>query len=202
MTNIHKIKHLAALILIITSFPVFSSVKKSQCLSKYNTICHKIIKLNPKMDHKKALKLSNVFYKASKKFRISPTLLVSIAYQESRFRVSTIRKVKGLVFDENTNNFKEIRIGADFCMMQIHFSNIKKMKLDTQRLLNEAKYCVETGAKILKIYKKRYAKTDKKWWTYYNAITKSKREIYFKHVTRHLSKIDKSYTTRDIASKR
>ncbi len=176
-----------------------AELKKDNCLHKRNKICHSIIKLNDRIDHKEAYKLSNVFSKVSKIYKLDPKLLVSIAFQESSFNGSAVRKVSGLVFDEEKGEYKKLSVGADFCMMQIHMSNIKKMKLDVNRLLTDKAYCIEAGAKILSRYKKQHSKTDKSWWTYYNAKTKAKRDIYFNKVVKHLDNIQIT-KNREIAS--
>lgn len=189
----NKFKYLVAGVLLILQISAFGSVKKlnrKDCMYKKNTICKSMIKLHPKMDKKKAYKLSNLFSKVAKKYKVDPKLLVSIAYQESTFKPKTVRKVTGLVFNEETGEYKEVKVGEDFCMMQIHQSNIRKMKLDVAKLLKDPKYCLEAGAKILTKYKKKHSKTEKKWWTRYNAKSKAKRAIYFNHISKHLKKLN------------
>jgi len=115
-------------ILFLSDQPVFSKLRKTDCLYKGNTICQKLVTLNPKLDHKIAYKYSNLFHKMAKKYRLDPDLLVSIAFQESAFNLKVVRRISGLVFDKSGESFKEVKIGADFCMMQIHHSNIKKIK--------------------------------------------------------------------------
>ena len=167
---------------------------------KKNTICQKLVKLRPAIDHKEAYKLSNHFYKIAKQYRLDHNLLISIAFQESAFNLNAVRKITGLFYDQVKDKFEEIRVGADFCMMQINTKNIRKMKLSVKKLLIDPAYCIESGAKILKSYQVLYANKDLKWWTYYNAIHSSKRDIYFHHVTRHLRKISDNKGKRSVAS--
>jgi hypothetical protein len=196
MLNTRNLGLLSVLFLVLGATSAFATVKKTDCLHKRNTICRNMNKLNPKMDLKEAYKISNLFSKMAKKYKISPILLVSIAFQESSFKADAIRKVTGLVFDEDSNEYKKVRVGSDFCMMQIHLININKMDLKVDKLLNSPSYCIEAGAKILSRYKGLYGKKDKNWWTHYNAKTKAKQKIYFNKVTRHLTKID---TNNDVA---
>lgn len=163
--------------------------KSADCLSKKNTICRNILKLSPEMDHKEAYKLSNLFFRAAKKYRLPSDLLLAIAFQESGLRTDIVRELTGLVYDDKTKKYREVRIGADFCMMQIHLSNIKKMNLDVKKLLSDTKYCLDAGAKILSQYKSEHEKKDRQWWTYYNAVHAAKRKIYFDQVSRHLNKL-------------
>ena len=176
-----------------------ATVKKTDCLHQRNKVCHLIMKLNNKIENKDAYKLSNIFSKVSRKYKLDPRLLVSIAFQESSFKKDAVRKVKGLVYDEALGKYKQLAVGADFCMMQIHMSNIKKMNLSVKKLLENTRYCVEAGAKILSRYKKKHSKVDEIWWTYYNANTKAKRKIYYNKVIRHLDKLSAS-SARIIAS--
>lgn len=201
MKNLFNFNSLLVLTATFLSFESFASVKKTDCLHKVNTICRSMLKLHPTMDQKEAYKLSNNFARVAKKYKLDPKLLVSIAFQESAFKLDTIRKVTGAFYDEKADEFKVIKVGSDFCMMQIHLSNVKKMDLDIERLLNETDYCLEAGAKILAGYKKERSKDYKDWWTFYNAKTEEKRAIYHKHITRHLVKLEAADDSkRNIAS--
>jgi hypothetical protein len=196
-----KISYLIPLLFVLLSNNALADRKPKDCLYKDNTICQKLVTLRPRLDHKKAYKLSNHFHRIAKKYQIRPDLLISIAFQESAFNLNVVRKISGLIYDEVAATFKEVKLGADFCMMQIHASNIKKLKLDAKKLLSDPAYCIESGAKILATYKEEHSKTNKKWWAYYNAIHIDKREIYYKQVSRHLKKLSVNHPERAIASK-
>jgi hypothetical protein len=189
MKETSNFRVLTLIIMLFGAANAFGTDKKSDCLHKTNTICKSINKLNPKMDLKEAYKLSNLFAKMARKYKLPPKLLVSIAFQESSFKHDAIRKVSGFVFDTDSNEYKKVKVGSDFCMMQIHISNINKMELSVEKLLNSPKYCIEAGAKVLSRYKGLYSKTQKNWWTHYNAKSKAKQNIYFNKVSRHLKKI-------------
>lgn len=185
------------LITILAIFSSFSAVaSNSKCMEKKNVLCQSIIKLNPYMDHDEAYKLSNYFHKNALKYKVPSKVLVAIAFQESAFKQDTVRKVRGYTFDE-VFGYKEVKIGADFCMMQINIKNIRKMELDVEQLLNDPKYCIEAGARVLSEYREKYGEKDPMWWAYYNATSKYKREVYHTMVSRHLNKIS---GTRKIAS--
>lgn len=180
---------LISFIAILTTFSAFA--KTSKCMQKKNVLCQGIVKLNPYMDHDLAYELSNHFHQNAMKYNVPAKVLVAIAFQESAFKQDTVRKVRGYTFDE-VFGYKEVRIGADFCMMQINIKNIRKMELDVEQLLQDPKYCIEAGARVLSIYKKKYSDKDPMWWAYYNATSKYKREVYHTMVTRHLTKITKT----------
>ncbi|MBT3585502.1 MAG: transglycosylase SLT domain-containing protein [Halobacteriovoraceae bacterium] len=186
------IKYLILLGFLTLSIGSASAKKltRHDCLYKKNTICRKLVTLKKDMDHKVAYKLSNKFYKAAKKFKLNPDLLISIAFQESGFDPQIVRESTGLSLDEETLKYKEVSIGSDFCLMQINIQNIKKMKLDVDKLLNNPTYCLKAGATILSQIKKKYSEDEEFWWTRYNARHELKREIYYNHVSRHLDKLE------------
>jgi hypothetical protein len=161
--------------------------KKHPCEYKRNKLCRKILTLKKNINKDYALELSNIFYKASRKYKVPQDILLAIAYQESTFVLDSVRSVKGLVFQEG--EYKEISVGSDFCMMQINSRNISKMNLKVQKLISDPAYCIDNGAIILKRYHRLHAKADEKWWTYYNAISGFKREKYYSDVFRHIQKI-------------
>ena len=200
-SNVYKISCLAAFLTLFLSNTLMAELTSKDCMYKKNTICQKLITLRPRLDHKEAYKLSNHFHKISKKYKLDANLLISIAFQESSFKLNTVRKILGLIYDDDTETFKEMRLGSDFCMMQINTKNIRKMKLNVKKLLNNSAYCIEAGAKILASYKVLHSKKDKTWWTFYNAILESKRDIYCHHVSRHLKKITNKKSIRAVASK-
>lgn len=159
-----------------------------KCLKASNKICRKIMVLRPRMDLDEAYKLSNIFYKKARKYKVSGDLLLSIGYQESTLKLDTIRYISGL--QKVDGEYKKVLIGSDFCMMQINSMNITAMKLDTERLLTDAEYCIEAGAKILANFKRLYSRVDPMWWTRYNANTKEHRDRYRGHIERHMVKIE------------
>lgn len=187
-----KVKIAALLgLLYILNFEVLAA-SKSKCLRKKNKICQDILKLNKNIDHKFAYKLSNQIHYTALKYKLDPKLLVAISFQESGFNPKAIRKVTGLVEKED-GSFEQVKVGSDFCLMQIHLINIKKKNLDVSKLLNDTNYCLETGAEILSEAREKFSKDDEFWWSYYNAKKKKKREIYASDVLRHLKKISPKY---------
>lgn len=138
-----------------------------------------------------ALKLSNSFYRVAKKHCLDPKLLVSIAFQESCLQLDVVRKTNGFILVDD--EYVEASVGSDFCMMQVNIRNIKHYKLDVNRLLTEADYCIGAGAVILKDIENRYSGKEDKWWSRYNSVSRFHREIYQKHIERHMEKIPEPY---------
>ncbi|MCB9229789.1 MAG: lytic transglycosylase domain-containing protein [Deltaproteobacteria bacterium] len=144
--------------------------------------------LKPALGYDKALILSHVFHRVARKHHLDPRMLVAIAYQESAFNLSAIRKVSGFDMDRD-RNYAEVTVGSDFCMMQINSANIRHYGFDIERLLTDAEYCITAGATILNGFKKRFGQLEEFWWTRYNACSTAHRELYRKLVDRHWGKI-------------
>jgi hypothetical protein len=155
-----------------------------------NPIYQAILVLNPSLPKKEALKYSDIIYKYSKMYEVDPFLVVSIARQESRLNLDTVREVvfEEIFFDNNSKKFiKKIEL-TDFCMMQINKANVISKKLDPDKLLKDPDYCIHEGFKILNFFKK-FANSDDFWWTRYNSSINDHREIYKNYVLNHYSKI-------------
>ncbi|MFK7827307.1 MAG: transglycosylase SLT domain-containing protein [Oligoflexales bacterium] len=161
--------------------------KNHPCFNGRNKTCEIISHLKPSMNHNEALKLSNSFYRVSRKHCLDPKLLVSIAFQESCLQLDAVRKTNGFILVDD--DYVEASVGSDFCMMQVNIRNIKHFDLDVNKLLTEPDYCIGAGAVILKDIQNRYARKEDKWWSRYNSVSKFHREIYQKHIERHLDKI-------------
>jgi hypothetical protein len=184
-------KHIALFTLLLAHFlfgtTAFSATRKHLCERDKNPICQGILKLNPDMDKDEAFKLSNIFAKKGRKYKVDPYIILSISFQESTLNNSSVRTVSGMM--KENGEFKRVRVGLDYCMMQINVMNIEKFKIDADKLTSDKSYCVEQGVKLLSSLKKKYSKTNPYWWTYYNAISAHHRKTYRGLVSRHLNKI-------------
>lgn len=166
--------------------------------SKHSIYCQ-IIKNKPSINKKYAMRLSNVIYNKTKQHNIDPVIFTAIIAQESMYKLSAKNCIRGLTtklrmvkdkngitdLDKTGEVLVEARVCTDFGLTQIHYGNVKKSKLDAQKLTTDLEYSVDEGAKVLKHFK-RYKKKEKDWWTRYNSPTRSNREIYKKLVERFL----------------
>ena len=182
------------LTLVCSFFPAkafVSTVHKHHCFEKKNPLCKAIIHLQPKLDLDYALQLSDIFYTVAKNYKLPAPLLVSIAMQESRFNLSALRKVSGLELNSQ-GKYVTTSIYTDFCLMQINTKNIKRLELDAQRLLTDAPYCIEAGARILTESKSwQKIESDKTaWWSRYNGSNALYRKVYQEQVLAHWRKLD------------
>jgi hypothetical protein len=169
----------------------FSTSVMAKHSLKRNPIYHAITVLNKKINKEKAFKYSNIISKLSRKYKLDPFLVVSIARQESRINLATVRTMANDEIIETDKGYIKIVHITDFCMMQIHKSNVKNLKLSPNRLLEDPQYCIETGVDILRGFK-YLAKEDEFWWTRYNASDRKpeKREEYKNHVLAHYKKLE------------
>jgi len=143
-----------------------------------------ILKLMPKMSPESAMEYSNLFYKYSAVYKIDPFLMVSVAFKESTFKADEMAEACGLDYP----NHKEVCVPTDFCLMQIHYSNVLKYNLDAAMLLSDMDHCVEWGYKIMNGFV-RNRKKDPHWYSRYNAKTGYKRRIYQRAIMTHYRKI-------------
>ena len=148
-------------------------------------IYEQILRNRPNINKSYAMKLSNIIHSASIKYSIPKNIYTAILMQESRYSLGAIRKVKGYYKGEI------VEVHTDFGISQIYWRNVQKLGLDIDKLTGDLVYSVETGAKILAGFKKRYSKNDKNWWTRYNCGTRgtTKRDTcrrYKKKVERFL----------------
>lgn len=157
------------------SFPI-----KNLNLFKDVYLFQSMLSLNKNLDTQDAITYTNIFSKYAKKYNLDPFLLISIAKQESDFNLNS----KNGYIRNNTFHV------TDFCMMQIHYTNVAHMKLDSSRLLNDADYCISTGIKILLNFKGLSSK-DKFWWTRYNSSNPELREKYKNLVMTHYNNLKK-----------
>lgn len=148
------------------------------------------------------MKLSNEIYRASKKYRIPARIYTAILMQESRYRLNAIREVKGhskltpTEEKEALNNCiyqkyvkysvcaekvfearKIVKVVTDYGIAQIYYETADSYKFDTELLLSDLQYSVDSGAKVLSYFHKRYSKKESDWWVRYNIGTRQKSRV-------------------------
>lgn len=111
-----------------------------------NPIFCQILDNSPNLDKNYAYELSNVIYRASKKYNINKHLLSAILMQESSYKLNA-----------NNNNL-------DLGIAQINVNTAKSLKLNNKKLMTDLKYSVEAGASVLKWFQKTYKKREPDTW--------------------------------------
>ena len=171
------------LVLLIVFIAFNTDVFAARKNCRKNPIYCKIVKIKPSINKKYAMKLSNVIYKYSKKYRIKSYLIVAIFAQESMFNMRATNCCTGL---DNNGNKKTVCV--DFGIGQINYINMQKLDIDETQLFEDMDYSVHTSVKILYDFKRRYAKREKHWWTRYNSGSRYWRNHYYHLVSRFIKK--------------
>jgi soluble lytic murein transglycosylase-like protein len=174
-------KYFLYLLFIIFYFYILCMLKAYSFICESHPIyCH-IIKISPKINKSLAFRISNKIYKYSKKYGVDSRILTAILRQESNFNL----QAKGCHFGID-ENFEEKTVCSDFGMSQIYIKTAKRYGFDIKRLTEDVGYSIECGAIVLKDIKKRYGEKENNYWSRYNALSKTKRELYEKLVGRYL----------------
>lgn len=120
---------------IILLQPCFTQTLKHD---KFRQTYDHIVRLNPHLPIMRVSKIARAIQIASKAYHLPPDLLVALIMTESSFQLNAIN-----------NNI-------DYGLFQINIYNIKRLKLDKQKLLTDINYSVDTGARVFKWFYDTY----------------------------------------------
>jgi len=157
--------------------------------SKHKIYC-KIKALRSDMSYEKAMGLSNVIYRNSRKKDDDPTLAIAIAMQETGLREIS-RSQKIIQFSEECNKkgcFESWSVSkgvSDVCMFQFHVNTILDYKIDPIKLRDDINYCVSWHFKLMRIKRKECKSLGHESWSCYHSNTKVLREHYIDLVERY-----------------
>lgn len=187
---------------------------KNYDCSKHPIYCQ-ILNNKPNINRVFAFQLSNSIYKMSQKYDIPSDLMAAILAQETMYEVGKKNCTTGVAVvevshEDKVNRMKtcndNFNIGSlsfadcmggvekrmqkttictDFGIGQIYYKTVESYEFDIDKLLNDMDYSVEAAFIVMKDFKNRYGKHEKFWWTRYNAVSKSKRDIYYDRVARY-----------------
>jgi soluble lytic murein transglycosylase-like protein len=147
------------------------SVNESQ-LIMVGTVQQQILRNSPKPPHS-ALRLASAFVSSGLKHGVDPRLLAAIGFVESRYFVGAVNKRSN-----------------DWGLMQVNSYNIKAMKLSKRRLLTDVEYSIDSGARILAYFQKRYKKSEPNtWMCRYNIGSRAKKGVLLRLCNRYNSKL-------------
>ena len=135
----------------------------------------------PTIDKNYAMKLSNIIYKVSEKYKIPSLIYTAILMQESEYNQHAKGCIVGL--DEN---LEEKRVCSDYGISQINYRTARRYKFDLKKILEDLEYAVDCGAIVLYNFKKRY-EGEHNYWSRYNSSNKDKRQVYEKLVSRYIN---------------
>lgn len=116
------------------------------------------------------MKLSDLIYKASKKYNIPSNLYTAMLKQESSYILNSVSKSCGVL---DLDTYDKTCVYSDFGISQVNYKTAKHYKFNLTKLLTNLEYSINSGAKVLSWFRKRYSKTEPTmWWTRYNCGTK------------------------------
>lgn len=186
-------------------FTLFIFIFRAEAIDlKKHPIYAQIIQNKPSIDKTYAMKLSNIIYKMHLKYHIPTRVFTAILMQESGYTLSAKGCHSGIIQKDseicNSDKYvadpimcsePEVRVCTDFGISQIYYKTAKRFGFSLEKLTKDLEYSVESGAKVLTDFMKRYEAKDIDWWTRYNCGTKgsTKRDtcqIYKRLVKRYL----------------
>ncbi len=176
-------------LLFITLLFSTSIFAKIDC-QKHKVYC-KIKELRPNMSFKKAMKLSNIIYNKSKKYKGDANLAVAIGMQETslkeRHRQQNIIQFQKECEEESCKESWHVLRGySDICMFQFHVNTIVANKIDPVKLKNDLEYCVDWHFRLMNQKKRICKELADDAWTCYHSKSKVLRLHYKKLVERYL----------------
>ena len=158
------------LILLAGLYPnAIAKEKTKVSICTTNPVYCQIIKNNPSLDRKYAMKLSNAIHAVAVLYDIEPKKYAAILAQESMYKL-------------NAHN----KDSKDYGISQINHSTAKAYKFNTKKLTTDLAYSIEAGAIVLADMKRMYASKEKDWWTRYNSSNATKRKKYKTLVARYM----------------
>ena len=153
--------------------------------AKHPIYC-KIKSLNPRIDSKLAMRLSNLIFNGARRAGTDPMVSVGIAMQESGLR-NINRRERVLTPNGLVEGI------SDIGFFQIHIDTAHNYGIDTIKLLNDIEYQVQAHFMILtkkiKVCSQKRAKLRVLYgleWSCYHSYTYSARDKYIKMVGRYL----------------
>lgn len=170
---------------ILIALGVRSAEAKDIDCNKHSIYCD-IIDKKPNIDKSYAMKLSNIIYKYSRKYKQNPHISIAIGMQETGLKENTHRKQNVIVFDKSfEKGYKIVRGYSDICMFQFHVDTISSHDIDPVKLKSDIDYCVEEHFKLMMQKRKICSHLGKDSWTCYHSVNKQPREYYKSLVERY-----------------
>lgn len=177
---------------------LLSTTYGAQLFAQHRRLCRKhpiycrITKLRPKINKKFAMRLSNLIYKASKKYHIAPEISVAILFQESRFKQEHTFKIKTTSSDVCTktacvHTIIEKQKVFDLGIAQINVNTAVYYGFDLKRLYkHDMEYAIDCHFHILADKIKQCSDLGDYAWSCYHSATPQLRDKYIKLVDQYM----------------
>ena len=183
---------------------------KSTILKKKHPVYQRLLELQPSINKKLAMSISDEIYRCHKRIGLDKFLITAIYNQESSMNYKAKNCLKGIldkgaldeimtIVKKNTGPLMDkeklrseltnipLKVCFDLGIGQINVNTALRYPqcADLKRLSTDYKYNIACSCKILEGFKSSLAHKDALWWTKYNANNPIKREIYRQLVMRY-----------------
>lgn len=136
------------------------------------------------MNSVKAMELSDLIYKATRKHKIPANIYTAILMQESAYRLDAKNITCGYKADRApassmvwSGDSQEVCVISDFGIAQIHYKSVERYDFDAKRLMTDLEYSVNAGAEVLAWFHRTYSNREIDWWIRYNTGTRAKKKV-------------------------
>lgn len=178
--------------ILVVSLAIYTAEAKGATECQANPIYCKILKLNPKLEKKFAMELSDKISAKAKAAKVNPLLSLAILMQESTLRhVNTFKTSK--VEEEYCKDgscfkiVKEINEVNDMGIAQINIGTAKMYNFDIERLYKgDLDYTLDCHYALLKEKMRICASLGEESFSCYHSINEPYRSIYVDMVKRWL----------------
>ena len=133
--------------------------------NKPNVIEKMIAVVQPELKAENRDKIAKQMSKALEKHKVEPQIMVAIIDTESNFYSNKV---------SSTGDLSVAQINPDVWNREL--VRLKREPIDLKRIKTDQEYALTRMAEILEILKKRYAKSDSKWYARYHSNKKKKKK--------------------------
>lgn len=154
---------------------VLDGFDKKAFPNKPSVIDNMIAVVQPELKAENRDKIAKQMSKALEKHKVEPQIMVAIVDTESNFYSDKV---------SSTGDLSVAQINPDIWNREL--VRMKREPIDLVRIKSDQEYALTRMAEILEILKKRYAKSDSKWYARYHSNTLRHKKGYLKKLERRL----------------
>lgn len=154
---------------------VLDGFDKKAFPNKPTVIENMIAVVQPELEVTHRDKIAKQMSKALEKHKIEPQIMVAIIDTESNFYSNKV---------SSTGDLSVAQINPDIWNREL--VRMKREPIDVARVKVDQEYALTRMAEILEIIKKRYARTDSKWYARYHSNTRHLKKGYLRKLEHRL----------------
>ena len=154
---------------------VLDGFDKKAFPNKPTVIENMIAVVQPELKPENRDKIAKQMSKALEKHKVEPQIMVAIIDTESNFYGNKV---------SSTGDLSVAQINPDVWNREL--VRLKRDPIDMLRIKTDQEYALTRMAEILEILKKRYAKSDSKWYARYHSNTLHHKKGYLKKLEKRL----------------